>query len=439
MNKPVVAIVGRPNVGKSTLFNRIIGARISIVEDEPNVTRDRIYGESEWLGNPFLVVDTGGIDLAAESELKKKVKGQVELAIEEADVILFVVDGRSGVKSMDKEIANILRRSNKPVVLAVNKLDNRELAQEVKYNFYELGFGEPYPVSAEHGMRIGDLLDQVIDYFERIDDVTYDEDVISISVIGRPNVGKSSLVNKIIGEDRVIVGETPGTTRDAVDTYFEVDGNKFVLIDTAGMRRKAKVEAGVERYSVIRSLRAVDRSEVVLMVLDATEGITAQDKKIAGYAHEEGKAMVLVVNKWDLVEKRNNIDQDYADEIRYEASFLNYAPITFVSALTGQRVMEILEIIEYVAEQYNRRVETSTLNKVVKDATALVEPPSNKQGKRLRVYYVTQPRVKPPLFIFFVNDPELMHFSYKRYLENKIREAFGFEGTPIKILARERS
>nr|WP_239559163.1 ribosome biogenesis GTPase Der [Sporohalobacter salinus] len=437
VSKPVVAIVGRPNVGKSTLFNRIVGNRISIVEDKPSITRDRLYAEGEWLNNHFLVVDTGGLDLNDETELKDEVRQQAELAIEEAEVVLFVVDGRAGIKPMDREVANLLRRSDKPVILTVNKVDSKELEEEVKYDFYELGLGDPIPISAKHALNTGDLLDEVISHFSTDDTVEYDEDTIRISVIGRPNVGKSSLVNSILGKERVIVNDTPGTTRDAIDTYFEVGDNQFVIIDTAGMRKRSKVEAGIEKYSVIRSLKAVDRSDVALMVLDATQGITQQDKKIAGYAHDQGKAMVLAVNKWDLIEKYSNIDQHFAEEIRYESNFINYAPITFVSALTGQRVLEILDIVEYAAEQHSRRIETNVLNNVIKEAISMHQPPSDK-GRRLKVYYATQPRIKPPLIILFVNDPDLLKDSYKRYLRNSIRESFGFDGTPIKIIARER-
>ncbi|ADL12571.1 ribosome biogenesis GTPase Der [Acetohalobium arabaticum] len=437
MSKPVVAIVGRPNVGKSTLFNRIVGNRISIVEDEPSITRDRLYGEGEWLDNHFLVVDTGGLDLDSEAELKDEVRQQAELAIEEAEVVLFVVDGRTGIKPMDREVANLLRRSNKPIILTVNKVDSKELEEKVKYDFYELGLGEPVAISAKHALNTGDLLDEVISHFSTEETGEYDEDTIRISVIGRPNVGKSSLVNSILGKERVIVNDVPGTTRDAIDTYFEVGDNQFVIIDTAGMRKRSKVEAGIEKYSVIRSLKAVDRSDVALMVLDATQGITQQDKKIAGYAHDQGKAMVIAVNKWDLIKKETNIDQRYADEIRYEASFINYAPITFVSALTGQRVLEILDIVEYAAEQYSRRIKTNVLNNVIKEAISKHQPPSQK-GRRLKVYYATQPRVKPPLIILFVNDPTLLRQSYKRYLKNSIRKSFGFDGTPLKIIARNR-
>lgn len=438
MIKPVVAIVGRPNVGKSTLFNRLVGERVSIVEDRPSITRDRIYGDSEWLGNPFIVIDTGGIELEDQNTIKAQMRYQAQVAIEEADVILFVVDVRAGLTNMDRDVAELLRQSNKPVILVANKAENNQEAEMNKYDFYELGFDDPQLISAEHGRRTGDLLDKLIEYFPETEEELYDDDTIKISVIGRPNVGKSSLVNRILGEQRVIVSDIAGTTRDAIDTPFSHDDNDYVIIDTAGMRRRGKVDRGVEKYSVIRSLRAVDRSDVVLVVLDASEGLTDQDKKIAGYAHEEGKGVVIVVNKWDLVEKDTHTMNAYIEEIRYQAGFLNYAPIIFTSALTGKRVMEILSIVNYVVEQYNRRISTNLLNKVIEDAVAMNQPPSDKHGKRMKIFYATQPRVKPPLFVLFVNDPELMHFSYKRYLENQIRNAFGFEGTPIKILARGR-
>ncbi|WP_018247550.1 ribosome biogenesis GTPase Der [Orenia marismortui] len=438
MIKPIVAIVGRPNVGKSTLFNRIVGERISIVEDKPSITRDRIYGDAEWLGRPFILVDTGGIELDTENTIKEQMRYQAEIAIDEAEVILFVVDVRTGLTNMDRDVANFLRQSNKPVILAVNKAENYKQAEMDKYDFYELGFGEPYLISAQHGQQTGDLLDQVIDHFPDLEEDPYDDQTTKISVIGRPNVGKSSLVNKILGEERVIVSDIAGTTRDAIDTPFTHQDNNYVIIDTAGMRRKGKVGRGVEKYSVIRSLRAVDRSDVVLMVIDASEGITDQDKKIAGYAHEEGKGIIIVVNKWDLVEKNNNTMNHYIEEIRYQAGFLNYAPITFVSALTGQRVLEVLDLVDYVSEQHSRRVKTNLLNSVIEDAVAMFQPPSDKHGKRLKIFYATQPKVNPPLFVLFVNDAELMHFSYKRYLENQIRKAFGFEGSPIKLITRER-
>ncbi|MCK8827598.1 ribosome biogenesis GTPase Der [Natroniella acetigena] len=439
MNKPVVAIVGRPNVGKSTLFNRIVGNRVSIVEDKPSITRDRLYSDTEWLGRPFLLVDTGGIELDADTELKDKMRYQAQMAIDEADVILFVVDIREGLTVRDREVADFLRQSNKEIIVVANKAENHEQAEMDKYDFYELGFGEIYLISAQHGLGTGDLLDQVISHFPEQEDDDYAQDAIKISIIGRPNVGKSSLVNKILGQDRVIVSDIAGTTRDAIDTYFEHEDKEYVVIDTAGIRRKGKVNLGVERYSVIRSLKAIDRSDIALMVIDATEGMTEQDKKVAGYAHEGGKGVVLVVNKWDLIEKDGRTMNRYLEEIRYEAKFLNYAPVTFISALTGKRVLEVLEIANYVAEQHARRVDTSVLNSVIEEATLMFEPPANKQGKRLKIYYGTQPRVKPPTFVMFVNDPELINFSYRRYLKNQLRKAFGFEGTPIKIIVRERS
>ncbi|MGM0471173.1 MAG: ribosome biogenesis GTPase Der [Bacillota bacterium] len=438
MNKPIVAIIGRPNVGKSTLFNRIVGNRISIVEDEPSITRDRLYAEAEWLNDHFLLVDTGGIDLNSDKKLKEEIRTQAQIAINEAEVVIFVVDGRAGIQPMDREVANLLRKSGQSIVLAVNKVDSKELEEEVKYDFYELGLGEPIAISAEHGLNTGDLLDEVVTNFPMREEPEYDEDTIKMSVIGRPNVGKSSLVNTLLGENRVIVSDIPGTTRDAIDTYFEVGDQNYAIIDTAGMRKRSNVDAGVEKYSVIRSLQAIDRSDIALMMIDATEGITRQDKKIAGYAKEEGKAMVLVVNKWDLIDKDDNTAQRFATEVMHEASFLDFAPITFVSALTGQRIFEILNIVNYVAEQHARRVKTNLLNKVINEAVAMHQPPSD-NGKRLKIYYATQPRVKPPLIILFVNNQELMDSSYKRYLENKIREEFGFEGTPIRLVARNRN
>ena len=438
MEKPVVAIVGRPNVGKSTLFNRIIGERRSIVEDTPNVTRDRLYEEAQWLGRPFLVVDTGGIKFDEETKLKDKMHYQTQIAIEEADVILFVVDVREGVTNDDREIANYLRESKKPVILTANKAENNEQAEMDKYEFYELGYEAVQLVSGQHGLGTGDLLDEVISNFEDLEADPYDESKTKFSVIGRPNVGKSSLVNKILGEDRVVVSDISGTTRDAIDTPFQHDDNEYVIIDTAGIRKRGKVIPGVEKYSVIRALKAVDRSDVTLVVIDADEGLTHQDKKVAGYAHEEGKGVVLVFNKWDLVEKDDRTMDRYLEGLRYELGFLSYAPVTFVSALTGQRVLEVLDIIDYVADQCAKRVETKVLNNVVEEAVAMNQPPSNKQGKRLKIYYATQPSVKPPLFIFFVNDKDLLHFSYKRYLENAIRDAFGFEGTPIKLKFKNR-
>ncbi|MGM0502533.1 MAG: ribosome biogenesis GTPase Der [Bacillota bacterium] len=438
MEKPVVAIVGRPNVGKSTLFNRIIGERRSIVEDTPNLTRDRLYEETQWLGRPFLVVDTGGIKFDEDTKLKDEMHYQTKIAIDEADVILFVVDVRDGLTNDDREIANYLRQSDKPIILTANKAENTEQAEMDKYEFYELGYDDVQLVSAQHGLRTGDLLDKVISYFPNLEADPYEENRTKFSVIGRPNVGKSSLVNRILGEDRVVVSDISGTTRDAIDTPFKHDDKKYVIIDTAGIRKKGKVIPGVEKYSVIRALKAVDRSDVSLVVIDADEGLTHQDKKVAGYAHEEGKGVVVVFNKWDLVEKDNKTMDRYLEGLRQELGFLSYAPVTFVSALTGKRVLEILNIVDYVADQCAKRVETKVLNNVIEEAVAMNQPPANKQGKRLKIYYATQPSVKPPLFIFFVNDRDLIHFSYKRYLENEIRDAFGFEGTPIRLKFKNR-
>ncbi|GAB6136935.1 ribosome biogenesis GTPase Der [Halanaerobaculum tunisiense] len=438
MAKPVVAVVGRPNVGKSTLFNRLVGHRISIVEDEPSITRDRIYSETEWLGNSFLMVDTGGIEFKEEIELEEQMRYQAEIAIEEAEVILFVVDVREGLTAEDREVANFLRQADKPVIMVANKSENIEEARMAQYDFYELGFSDIYLVSAEHGQGTGDLLDAVISHFPDQDDQDEDQQTTKFSLVGRPNVGKSSLVNTMLGEERVIVDDEAGTTRDAIDTPFRSASQEYVMIDTAGMRRKSKVDQGVERYSVIRSLRAVDRSDVVLVILDAQEGITNQDKRIAGYAHEEGKAVVLVVNKWDLVEKDNNTMDHYIEEIRYQVQFLNYAPITFVSALTGQRVLELLDLVDYVVEKNSKRVKRNVLTEVVNDAQETVQPPSDNRGRRLKIYSVKQIGIKPPKFTLFVNDPELLNFSYERYLKNQIRKAFGFEGTPIWINPRRK-
>ncbi|GAB6098656.1 ribosome biogenesis GTPase Der [Halanaerocella petrolearia] len=437
MAKPVVAIVGRPNVGKSTLFNRLVGERISIVEDEPSITRDRIYAETEWLGDPFLLVDTGGIEFNEDVEVKEQMRYQTQIAIDEADVILFVVNIRDGLTENDREIANFLRQADKPVIIVGNKSENIDEARMAQYDFYELGFPEICLVSAEHGQGTGDLLDEVTSNFSELDKPDYDEDAIKFSLVGRPNVGKSSLVNRMLGEKRVIVNDEAGTTRDAIDTPFRSADQEYVMIDTAGMRRKSKVDPGVERYSVIRALGAVDRSDVALVVIDAQEGITNQDKRIAGYAHEEGKAIILVVNKWDLIEKGNNTMDRYIEEMRYQVPFLNYAPITFVSALTGQRVIELLDLVDYVVEENEKRVKRNVLTEVVNEAQEVVEAPSDKRGRRLKIYGVKQVGIKPPSFVIFVNDPELLNFSYKRYLKNEIRKAFGFEGTSIRIIPRK--
>lgn len=436
MSKPILAIVGRPNVGKSTLFNHIGRKKVSIVEDMPGVTRDRIYMDAEWLGRQFTMVDTGGIELETNDHILTAMRHQAKLAIEEADAVLFIVDAKAGLTSSDQEVAAILRSSRKPVILAVNKVDSMKDANEI-YEFYNLGLGDPTPISAANLLNIGDLLDKVIECLPQ--EVAHEEpaDQIGVAVIGRPNVGKSSLVNALIGEERVIVSDVPGTTRDAIDTHFVKDGTPYVLIDTAGMRRKSKIDLPVERYSVIRSLRAVDRSDVVLIVIDAAEGITEQDKKIAGYAHEAGKACIIVVNKWDLVEKESKTSLRFTEMIRNELAFMQYAPVLFISALTGQRVHRVTELVKYVADQHSMRVSTSVLNQVIEDAIA-VNPPPTSRGKRLKIYFSTQPEVKPPTFILFVNDPEIMHFSYLRFLENKLRESFGLEGTPIKLIVRGR-
>lgn len=437
MTKPIVAIVGRPNVGKSTLFNRLTGGLVAIVEDTPGVTRDRIYRDAEWLGKSFTVVDTGGIDFTSEdNSILGQVRKQAKLAVEEADVILFVVDGRTGITSADENVAEMLRRTNKPVILVVNKVEQFK-GNETVYEFYQLGLGDPVPISAAHGMNIGDLLDEVISHFKDIPTDDYEPDVIKIAVVGRPNVGKSSLVNVILGEERVIVSDIAGTTRDAIDTPFVKDNQRYTIIDTAGMRRKGKIEEATERYSVIRSLRAVDRSDVCLLVFDGTEGVTEQDKRIAGYIHEAGKGSIIVINKWDLVEKDEKTMHKYEKTIRSELGFMQYAPTIFVSALTKQRVIKIIDLVNFVAEQQNHRINTSVLNEVITDAVQLNPPPADK-GKRLKILFTTQAGIKPPHFVFFVNEPDLMHFSYLRYLENKIRENFGFEGTPIRITVRKR-
>jgi GTP-binding protein len=435
MPNPVVAIVGRPNVGKSTIFNRIAGERISIVEDVPGVTRDRIYSSGEWLNRKFNIIDTGGIDIGDEPFLAQ-IREQAEIAIDEADVIIFMTNGRDGVTAADEEVAKILRRSNKPVVLAVNKIDNPEMRENI-YDFYTLGFGEPYPISGTHGLGLGDLLDAVVAHFPKQEYKEYEEDVIKFCLIGRPNVGKSSLVNAILGEDRVIVSDIAGTTRDAVDTNFTREGQEYVIIDTAGMRKRGKVYESTEKYSVLRALKAIERSDVVLVVLNAEEGIVEQDKKIAGYAHEAGRAVIIVVNKWDAIEKDDKTLIEFERKIRDHFQFLDYAPIVFVSAKTKQRLHKLLPMIQMVSENHAMRVQTNVLNEVIMDAVAMNPTPTH-NGQRLKIYYATQVAVKPPTFVIFVNDPELMHFSYERFLENRIRDAFGFEGTPIKLIARPR-
>jgi GTP-binding protein len=436
MSKPIVAIVGRPNVGKSTLFNQIGKKRVSIVEDFPGVTRDRIYMDAEWLQHEFTMIDTGGIELDSTDDMLMSMRHQAKLAMEEADVIVFVVDGRSGMTNADEEVAHLLRTTRKPVILAVNKVDSQKREMDI-YEFYNLGLGEPVPISASNSLNLGDLLDGIVEAFPKETTTDIEPDEISIAVIGRPNVGKSSLVNALLGEQRVIVSNIPGTTRDAINTHFIKDGTKFTLIDTAGMRRKGKIDMPVERYSVMRSLRAIDRADVVLMVLNAEEGITEQDKKIAGYAHESGKGVVLVINKWDLIEKDDKTSLRFTEDLRDEIGFLQYAPVLYTSALTKQRVPRITELVKYVAEQQAMRIQTSVLNELLMDAVSVNPPPAHK-GKRLKILFMTQVDIKPPKFIVFVNDPELMHFSYVRFLENKLRESFGFEGTPLKMIVRGR-
>ena len=437
--KPIVAIVGRPNVGKSTLFNRVTRTKLAIVEDTPGVTRDRLYQDAEWNNKRFTLIDTGGIEVNNDDTIMTQVRQQAQMAIEEADVIIFVCDGKVGVTVEDEEVAQLLRRTKKEVVLAVNKIENYDKMDDA-YEFYQLGLGEPFPISASHGMNTGDLLDKVTELFPVDTEPEYEPDVIKIAVVGRPNVGKSSLTNAILGEERSIVSDIAGTTRDAIDTPFTRDGQRYVIIDTAGMRRKSKIKEAeaTERYSVIRSLRAVDRSDVVLMVINAEEGLIEQDKKIVGYAHEEGKAVILVVNKWDTIEKDDKTSAHMEKEYRSELLFLQYAPMIFVSAMTGQRVGKILSIVNRVAEQNNLRISTSILNEIIRDAVQLNPPPSDK-GKRLKILYATQTDVKPPTFVLFVNEPEIMHFSYLRFLENKIRENFGFEGTPLRFVVKKRS
>ncbi|MFD0670442.1 ribosome biogenesis GTPase Der [Cohnella sp. GCM10027633] len=437
MARPVIAIVGRPNVGKSTIFNRIIGDRLAIVEDKPGVTRDRIYGTGEWIGRSFSVIDTGGIEIDGEDSLLRSIRVQAELAIEEADVIVFMVDAKAGITNADEEVAQILFRSGKPVVVAVNKVDNLQRMDDI-YEFYSLGFGDPVALSGAHGTGIGDLLDAAVHKLPATTDEEYDDDVIKVALIGRPNVGKSSLVNAILGEERVIVSEIAGTTRDAIDTPFEKDGQKYVLIDTAGMRKRGKVYESTEKYSVMRSMKAIERADVVLVVINGEEGIIEQDKHIAGYAHENGKAAVFVVNKWDVVDKDDKTMQRFTNSIRDHFLFMTYAPIVFLSAKTKQRLNKLFPVIDRVAEQHAMRVPTHVLNDIISDAVAMTPPPTDK-GKRLRVNYVTQVAVKPPTILIFVNEPELMHFSYERYLENKIRAAFAFEGTPLRLFTRRKS
>ncbi|MBR7024637.1 MAG: ribosome biogenesis GTPase Der [Selenomonadaceae bacterium] len=438
MSKPIVAIVGRPNVGKSTLFNQIGKKRLSIVDDMAGVTRDRIYMDATWLDKEFTLIDTGGIEIKSSDKILTEIRAQAKIAVEEADAIIFVVDGRAGLTSADEDIGKLLRGTDKPVIVAVNKIDNLQLESET-YEFYNLGLGEPIGISASNALNLGDLLDAVIKTFPQAEQEVRDEDEIRIAVIGRPNVGKSSLVNKLLGEERVIVSDIPGTTRDAIDTHFFLNGTKFTLIDTAGMRRKSKIEDAVERYSVIRSLRAIDRADVVLMLIEATVGVTEQDKKIAGYAHDSGKGCVIVVNKWDIFpNKHDRSTNRFTDDLRNRLGFLQYAPVVYASALTGQRVDRVTELVKFVAEQQSMRIQTSVLNELIRDAVA-VNPPPSKKGKAAKIFFVTQADICPPRFIIFVNEPELLHFSYLRFIENRLRESFGFEGTPLKFFVRKHN
>ena len=438
MSKPVVAIVGRPNVGKSTLFNKLIGTRLSIVDDKPGVTRDRIYGDCEWLGHNFLLVDTGGIEPNTDDVILSQMRSQAEIAIDTADVIVLVTDLRCGVVATDQEVANMLQKSGKPIVLCVNKCDTICAPDPEFYEFYNLGLGDPYPVSSIHGLGTGDLLDEIIKYFpEEADEDEQDEEVINVAIIGKPNAGKSSLVNKISGTERAIVSDIAGTTRDTTDTYIENKYGKFNFIDTAGLRRKSRVNDNIEKYSIIRARMAVERANVCVIMIDATEGFTEQDSKVAGIAIEQGKACIIAVNKWDAVEKDGNTMKEFREKLAVDFSFMSYAPIIFISAKTGQRIDRLFETIVFVHSQNSMRISTGKLNEVLSVATARVQPPSDK-GKRLKIFYMTQASTRPPTFVFFVNNAELFHFSYQRYLENQIREIFGLDGTPVRFIVRER-
>jgi len=437
MSKPLVAIVGRPNVGKSMLFNKLVGRRLSIVEDTPGVTRDRLYAECEWRGRKFDIVDTGGIEPAADTEILSFMRKQAEIAISHAHVIVFLCDIKTGLTAADQDVANLLLRARKPVILAVNKMDQVGMTNPDIFEFYNLGLGDPIAVSAVHGHGTGDLLDACFDYFPPEEEEEEEDDVIKVAVIGKPNVGKSSLINKILGEERVIVSDMAGTTRDAVDSYFENQEGKFLLIDTAGMRKKSKVNDQIEKFSVLRAAMAIERSDVCLIMIDANEGVTEQDTKVAGMAHESGKACIIVVNKWDAVEKDGKTMDKMRNDVRRDLSYMTYAPIIFISALTGQRVPRLFQLIKYVNDQAATRITTGMLNSLLADATARVQPPTDK-GRRLKIYYMTQAGTRPPHFVCFCNDAKLFHFSYQRYLENQIRATFGLEGTPIRLTIRQR-
>ena len=437
MPKPIIAIVGRPNVGKSALFNKLIGRRVSIVEDTPGVTRDRIYGQSDWNGRKFTLIDTGGIEPRTDSEILTFMREQAEIAIAAATVIVFVCDIRTGMTAADQEVAGMLQRSRKPVVLAVNKVDSTGHTNPDIYEFYNLGLGDPIAVSAVHGHGTGDLLDACFEHFPPEYEEEAEDDVIKVAIIGKPNVGKSSLVNRILGQERVIVSDVAGTTRDAVDSYFEKDGQKYLIIDTAGMRKKSKVDDRVEKFSVLRATMAIERSDVCAIMINAQEGVTEQDTKVAGLAHDAGKACIIVVNKWDAIEKDGKTMQRMEEDVRRDLSYMTYAPVLFLSALTGQRVEKLFGLIDSVVNQAAMRIPTGVLNQVLADAQARVQPPTDK-GKRLKIYYMTQIGVKPPHFVIFCNDAQLFHFSYRRYLENQIRATFGLTGTPVRITIRQK-
>ncbi|SHF20789.1 ribosome biogenesis GTPase Der [Lactonifactor longoviformis] len=437
MSKPIVAIVGRPNVGKSTLFNALAGQNISIVKDTPGVTRDRIYADVNWLNHGFTMIDTGGIEPESKDIILSQMREQAQIAIDTADVIIFITDVRQGLVDADAKVADMLRRSGKPVVLAVNKVDNFDKLLMDVYEFYNLGIGEPFPISASSKLGLGDMLDEVVRHFEEEEEEEEEDDIPRVAIVGKPNVGKSSIINKLLGQSRVIVSDIAGTTRDAIDTNIMWQGREYIFIDTAGLRRKNKIKEELERYSIIRTVTAVDRADVVIVVIDAVEGITEQDAKIAGIAHERGKGIIIAVNKWDAVEKNDKTIYKYTSKVREFLSYMPYAELMFISAETGQRLPKLFDTIDMVLENQTLRIQTGVLNEIMAEAIALQQPPSDK-GKRLKLYYITQVSVKPPTFVIFVNDKELMHFSYTRYLENKIREAFGFRGTSLKFIIRER-
>lgn len=437
-SKPIVAVVGRPNVGKSTLFNALAGEMISIVKDTPGITRDRIYADVNWLDYDFTLIDTGGIEPDSSDIILSQMREQAQIAIDTADVILFMVDVKQGLVDSDSKVADMLRRSKKPVLLVVNKVDNFEKFEADIYEFYNLGMGDPYAISSANRLGIGDLLDEVVKFFPDPKEIEEDDDAIKVAVVGKPNVGKSSLINKLIGENRLIVSDIAGTTRDAVDTRIRHDGKDYIFIDTAGLRRKNKIKEELEKYMIVRTVSAVERADIVVLMIDATEGVTEQDAKIAGIAHERGKATIIAVNKWDAIVKNDKTVNEFTAKVRQILSFMSYAEVTFISAETGQRLMKLYDLIDSVAENHAMRVSTGVLNEIMAEAVAMQQPPTDK-GKRLRLFYITQASVKPPTFVIFVNYKELMHFSYTRYIENKIREAFGFKGTPLRFIIRERN